>query len=358
MVMAVDKVAQPDPGTARDAGQLVQRLNELRLWAGQPSLRTLRRLAGTTTAPSGAIVDALPTSTTSYLLNGRGLPRPPRLELIEAFVAACLRARERPESQIRSELDRWRAAWYEIAGSSVRNDDTRPVAAATAVVPPVGPARPDRPASTAALPFPATPLPAGDGEPDEPRHRIRAPRRAGWRRPGWPVTVTVAASATALAVAGTLLVTRGAGGEDEQPGTLPSIPPATELHRGTVSGMRDNEGIDLDTGEVGPQRTQGVDLTPWGLGNHVVTNSGALMDLLEQPGAASYERCARVPARDLTDQVRGLYDVEAGAALCVWTREGRVAMLTLTEAPSQQSGVFSFDFVVWEPEPPASQRPE
>ncbi|HEY8474250.1 MAG TPA: hypothetical protein VIL37_16655 [Natronosporangium sp.] len=270
------------------------------------------------------MIDALPTSTASYLLNGRGLPRLPRLELVEAFVTACLRAREEPEPVIRSEVEQWRAAWHRLAGGQTLTGPR------SATAPAASPA--DSPATVGKR----------DGGSGKPAHR------ASWR-PGWPVTVAAAVAAAGLALAGTLIVTNGEDGPADPAAIVPPISPATEILRGSVPALTDQEGIDLDTGEVGPQETPGIDISPWALGNHVTANDNALIELLAEPGEVSYERCARVPAADLTDQVRGLYDVDAGAALCVWTREGRVAMLVLTQKPSQQLGVLSFDFVVWEP---------
>src|SRR5688572_2911549 len=96
----MEPISIPDPRSARTPEEFVQRMTELRRWAGNPSLRMLRRLAGTTTTAAGDTVDALPESTTSYLLNGRSLPRPPRLEFVEAFVAACLNARQHPDDEV------------------------------------------------------------------------------------------------------------------------------------------------------------------------------------------------------------------------------------------------------------------
>jgi hypothetical protein len=72
-------VGEPDPGTAGTSAEFVVRLNELRVWAGKPSLRRLQRLAGQTEAVTGERVDALPPSTSSYVLTGKVLPKVPRL---------------------------------------------------------------------------------------------------------------------------------------------------------------------------------------------------------------------------------------------------------------------------------------
>ncbi|TCO54195.1 ATP-binding protein [Actinocrispum wychmicini] len=102
----------PDPLNSKGVVEFVGLLNRLRLWAGQPSLRRLRALGGQIRAPSGSLVDVLPSSTTSAVLNGEGLPR---MEFVEAFVGACLKAGGRPVSEIHDEVERWREAWRRIA---------------------------------------------------------------------------------------------------------------------------------------------------------------------------------------------------------------------------------------------------
>jgi tetratricopeptide (TPR) repeat protein len=106
----------PDPGTAGTAARFIERLAELRQWAGRPSLRRLRQLGGQTRAPSGDLIDALPPSTVSYLLRGEQLPR---LDFVEAFVTACLRARQTPADQITVAVRRWQASWRTLAGPAV-----------------------------------------------------------------------------------------------------------------------------------------------------------------------------------------------------------------------------------------------
>ncbi|WP_341720419.1 carbohydrate binding domain-containing protein [Micromonospora sp. FIMYZ51] len=117
----------PDPAVAGDAAQLVTQLNRLRAWAGQPSLRVLRELAGTRLGPGGRQLEALPSSTTHEVLAGKRLPRLPRLEFVESFVRACLRARRRREHEIETEVERWRQAWRTLADpptpSAERADD-------------------------------------------------------------------------------------------------------------------------------------------------------------------------------------------------------------------------------------------
>lgn len=107
----------PDPLDAGNSTDFVRQLNNLKRWAGQPSLRELRALAGTSTRPDGSVGHALPLSSTSALLNGRGLPRLPRMAYVEAFVAACLRARHRPAADIDGEVRRWLEAWRRLAAA-------------------------------------------------------------------------------------------------------------------------------------------------------------------------------------------------------------------------------------------------
>jgi tetratricopeptide (TPR) repeat protein len=102
----------PDPAGATTAAEFIERLAELRRWAGQPSLRELRRLAQRADPAHG---DALPPTTVSWILNGNGLPGLPKIAFVDAFVSACLGARARPSAELRDELWRWRNAWRDAA---------------------------------------------------------------------------------------------------------------------------------------------------------------------------------------------------------------------------------------------------
>ncbi|MEO3868889.1 helix-turn-helix transcriptional regulator [Nonomuraea sp. B12E4] len=136
----------PDPAEASDAREFIDMLDRLRIWAGRPSLRRLRHLAGRSLTPEGHQVDGLPPSTVSYILNGRGLPGLPRLAFVEAYVTACLTACDLPPEQIRTEIARWQDAWRQIASP----DDLDPATPqAEQAAPPVPasepmPARPAR----------------------------------------------------------------------------------------------------------------------------------------------------------------------------------------------------------------------
>jgi tetratricopeptide (TPR) repeat protein len=104
--------------------ELTGKLEELRWWAGQPSLRRLRQLGGAHRTSDGADeVDALPQSTTSYMLRG---DRPASAEFVRSFVAACLRARQRDPAEIADHVERWHQAWLAATGNAT-HISTEPV---------------------------------------------------------------------------------------------------------------------------------------------------------------------------------------------------------------------------------------
>ncbi|TDP96754.1 ATP-binding protein [Labedaea rhizosphaerae] len=106
----------PDPATAADAGEFVERMRALRLWAGQPSLRRLERLGGDVPSTTGARVKALPVSTISHVLSGKSGDRLPRMRFVERYVAACLSACGLPVERGGEYLRRWLDAWRALAG--------------------------------------------------------------------------------------------------------------------------------------------------------------------------------------------------------------------------------------------------
>ncbi|MEV1174755.1 hypothetical protein [Nonomuraea sp. NPDC049784] len=117
----------PDPASAGSAREFIDVLDRLRIWAGRPSLRRLRHLAGRSTTPDGHPADALPPSTVSYILNGRGLPGLPRLAFVEAYVAACLAACDLSPEEIETQIARWQDAWRRIASPGDLESGTQPV---------------------------------------------------------------------------------------------------------------------------------------------------------------------------------------------------------------------------------------
>jgi tetratricopeptide (TPR) repeat protein len=115
---------QPDPIADPGARAFTELLAELRRWAGQPSLRRLCQLGGTVRAPSGHLVPALPPSTVSSVLRRKQLPR---LDFVEAFVAACLRARRSPPDEIDDAIDRWQRAWRDFSTTPDADGERPPV---------------------------------------------------------------------------------------------------------------------------------------------------------------------------------------------------------------------------------------
>ena len=112
----IDRGRIPAPSGAIDAADYVARLNQLLVWAGRPPLRRLTLLAGRAVAADGHGVDRLPRSTVSDLLSGRRLPKLPRMELVEAFVTACLESRQVSAEQIAEVVAGWTEAWQLLAG--------------------------------------------------------------------------------------------------------------------------------------------------------------------------------------------------------------------------------------------------
>jgi hypothetical protein len=311
----------PDPSTAITPAELVERLAELRVWSGSPSLRRLRQLAGHVVSPSGDVVDALPPSTSSYVLNGRGLPKLPRMEFVESYVSACLAACGRPQAEVAEEVDRWRLAWRALASTAL-----------TAAVESEVSEAPVTTAATGAEELAAPILPA-------PRARSRPVGRG---------VVMLAVTATGLVLGGLLAF----GRDSTAASPLPGGQPAEERH-GTVTALTDTQGIDFDTGQVKAQHQLGVDVTPWGHGMHLVTKSDADIALLPAEATAGYGGCARLPAADWREQVKGLAALPTGRGACVLTTQGRIALLVFDDTSAR--GSVGFHYVVWKL--PAGWRP-
>lgn len=123
--------APPEPRTAATPNEFVRRLRELRLWAGEPSLRALRRLAETGADGAAGHGALLPASTVSTLLRGRELPR---LEFVDAFVTACLTARGRT-ADLAEQIRHWRTSWLRLR----RAEPVHPWVSIAEVRPPNGP---------------------------------------------------------------------------------------------------------------------------------------------------------------------------------------------------------------------------
>jgi tetratricopeptide (TPR) repeat protein len=131
----------PHPGIPSTPADLTGKLGELRLWAGRPSLRRLRQLGGAQrTAGGDGEVDALPESTTSYVLRG---DRPASADFVRSFVAACLRARRLAPGEIARQVELWHGAWLAAYGYPA----TSPAGPAEPAAIPAGPAPRQLPAT-------------------------------------------------------------------------------------------------------------------------------------------------------------------------------------------------------------------
>jgi len=171
--------SMPDPRHSGTPADFVAALAELRVWAGSPSLRRLRQVGGQVRSVSGDLVDALPPSTTSHILSGRGLPRMPRMEFVQSYVTACLSVAGTSSPDAEAALELWRGAWRGLAE----------------------PARADE-AGPADIPQPryagqAVPLLAGVGEPPLDALLAEPPQSAAW-----PVQVVTASPTQEPAVEG------------------------------------------------------------------------------------------------------------------------------------------------------------
>jgi hypothetical protein len=103
------------------AVEFVEALRDLRLWAGQPSLRRLRDLGGTVQSGTASVggIDVLAESTTSYTLRGA---RVPRAEFVRAFAGACLNFRGLGEEQVVDWVEQWHEAWLSVTRSDDATD--------------------------------------------------------------------------------------------------------------------------------------------------------------------------------------------------------------------------------------------
>ncbi|SNY70216.1 carbohydrate binding domain-containing protein [Paractinoplanes atraurantiacus] len=146
------------PSPVRTADDFVAELRQLRVRAGNPSLRQLSRLADQRIAAARGEIrpDPLPPSTTSEVLAGKRLPRLPRYEFVESFVTACLRAGGQDEPAIAAEVARWRAAWCTLS------EQETAAGLASAGATPAG-AAPNRPRRGVAPPLVAVIFVAGIG---------------------------------------------------------------------------------------------------------------------------------------------------------------------------------------------------
>ncbi|GAA2644624.1 hypothetical protein [Paractinoplanes durhamensis] len=106
------------PAPVASAADFVAELRRLRAWVGRLSLRELSKIAERRRLADGGRTELLPPSTTSEVLAGKRLPRLPRLEFVESYVAGCLSAGKVDEAQIEIELAHWRELWRSLAEPS------------------------------------------------------------------------------------------------------------------------------------------------------------------------------------------------------------------------------------------------
>jgi hypothetical protein len=97
------------PENTVSPNDFVAELRRLRAQAGAPSFRELGRIA------DRRRTEQLPPSTTSEVLAGKRLPKLPRLEFVESYVAACLSRAGVAEERIAEETAYWRQAWRSVA---------------------------------------------------------------------------------------------------------------------------------------------------------------------------------------------------------------------------------------------------
>jgi hypothetical protein len=125
--MNTPEIGRPDPALASTPEEFVTALNQLRAWAGQPSLRRLATVAATVDAAGRREVGALPISTLSDTLTGKRLPNMPRPSLVAAFVRACMLVRQQEPRVIAAEVAHWLEAQHGITAPDAEqpNDDQR-----------------------------------------------------------------------------------------------------------------------------------------------------------------------------------------------------------------------------------------
>lgn len=120
-------MAQPCENSLRvrptTPAEFVESLCALRRWAGEPSLRRIQQLAGTTTVAGGDVTYVLPRSTVSAVLRGDRLPR---ADFVDAFVAACLTHRRRSPEEIADSVEEWLVAWRTLSAGPELTDSSGP----------------------------------------------------------------------------------------------------------------------------------------------------------------------------------------------------------------------------------------
>jgi len=144
---------------------------------------------------------------------------------------------------------------------------------------------------------------------------------------------------------------------------VPPVPAQTEASRpqeeqdepavarsGAVRELGSVDGIDFDIGEVVAQDIPGADMSPGGEGNHMYAMSHGTPDLalLPDTGPEQYQRCAGLDPAAWINHIRDVYQLRAGANICVRTDEGRIAMFTLDRVPSSGLQTMDLHYLVWQ----------
>jgi hypothetical protein len=186
------------------------------------------------------------------------------------------------------------------------------------------------------------------------RPQLPLPAAAVGTRPRRPAT----AGRLLVAVLGVLVLCSAAARGESPDETVAGAGPGRIVHQATAQTLRQHEGIDFDRdGQLGVERFEkGMDIAPWASGNHLSGKSASRIAVAPS-GRVGYETCTRIPADRRLLVLRGLHQLRHGTRLCVYTTEGRVALLTLVRAPRLREPDLVFDYVVWQGTAPESPPP-
>lgn len=184
-------------------------------------------------------------------------------------------------------------------------------------------------------------------------------------RPPWPGPMATGAPAgpprrprttrVLLSLLGVLTLCAAAAGPDRQADAATQTGPGSVVYTYAVATLRQHEAVDFDAGgRRGKGVDPGMDLQPWGSGNHLSAKSKAKLAWVAPGLPATYDVCRRIPAGLRIDVLHGLHAVPDGRRFCVYTAPGRVALATLTRAPRMQHQDLIFNYVVWRGTAPES----
>jgi hypothetical protein len=146
-----------------------------------------------------------------------------------------------------------------------------------------------------------------------------------------------------------------AAGPDRWADAATETGPGGVVYAYAIATLRQHEAVDFDAGgKRGKGVDPGMDMQPWGSGNHLSAKSKAKLAWVAPGLPATYDVCRRIPPALRIDVFRGLHEVPDGRRFCVYTAPGRVALVTLTSAPRMQHQDLIFDYVVWHGTAPES----